>query len=104
MSGEGTDRTEYVPREVLERLAEDLTVADVTRGREEYPDGDPMRGFAAIYHAAQRTGYLNGESVDQFLSRVRVRDLVIATNAAEITLPEGLGGGGTSLPSAATGE
>ena len=46
----------YVEREVLERLVDDLTVEDVRRAREQYPDGDPMRGFAAVYHAAVRLG------------------------------------------------
>jgi hypothetical protein len=96
----------YVAREVLERLVDDLTVEDVRLARMEYPEGDPMRGFAAVYHAAKRSGDLasEGEDPGAFLSRVRLRDLAPIMDAAGDSLGEGRSGTATSPHSADTGE
>lgn len=95
---------EYVPAEVLERLVDELTVDDVKRGRAAYTtEGDPMRGFAAVYFAAVRTGYVNGESEEAFLARVRVRDLTRFLAAAAETLPNVPSGGPSSPLSAGSG-
>lgn len=78
----------YVEREVLEHLVEDLTVEDVRKAREEYPEGDPMRGFASVYYAAVRLGETEpDESANAFLARVRLRDLTPILEAAAVTLP-----------------
>jgi hypothetical protein len=75
VSGAGGDGAgAYISRDELERLVDDLTVEDVRLAQAEYPEGDPMRGFASVYHAAKRTGVTTGD-VSAFLSRVRLRDL-----------------------------
>jgi hypothetical protein len=96
---------EYVAREILERLVDDLTVEDVRLARAEYPEGDPMRGFAAVYHAARRIGATeNGEDAGAFLSRVRLRDLAPIMEAATASLGEGQIGTASSPRSADSGE
>ena len=78
----------YVERDVLEHLVDDLTVEDVRKAREEYPDGDPMRGFASVYHSAVRLGETEpDESANAFLARVRLRDLTPILERATVTLP-----------------
>lgn len=106
MTDTGTrERPEYVPAETIERLVDDFTVDDVRRARAEYPEGDPMRGFATVYWAAVRTGIAgDGESEEQFLARVRVRDLTPLLARAGATLPEGPSGTSSSPPSVASGE
>jgi hypothetical protein len=95
----------YVPAEVLDRLAADLTVTDVAKGRAEHPEGDPMRGFAAIYHAAVRLGEADaGESQEDWLGRVRVRDLTAAMERAAASLPNAPASSASSPPSVASGE
>lgn len=106
MPREGTaERPAYVPAEELDRLVDDLTVDDVTRARRDYPEGDPMRGFAAVYHAAIRTGLTTADEPEsEFLARVRIRDLTPLLARAQATLPEGPSGTSSSPPSAASGE
>jgi len=93
----------YVSTEILERLVDDLTVEDVRLSRESYPEGDPMRGFAAVFYAAKRLGAIDGESIEGFLARVRLRDLTPILARSQESLPEGLGDGAISPTSAATG-
>lgn len=105
MTGEGTTSGDYVPAEVLDRIVDELTVLDIKRARAAYAEGDPMRGFAAVYHAAERLGLTAGsESEDSFLARVRIIDLTPLLARANATLPEGQGGTSSSPPSAASGE
>jgi hypothetical protein len=93
--------TPYVDREVLERLVDDLTVDDVRRAREEYPEGDPMRGFASVYHAAVRLeATLPDEPAAAFLARVRLRDLTPILEKATATLPN-VPIGSSTLPGSA---
>lgn len=103
MSGEGT--ATYVPTETLERLVDELTVDDIRRGRLEFTtEGDPMRGFAAVYFAAKRLGLLEGdESIDAYLARVRIADLGPLLTKATATLPNGPSGTSSSPPSVASG-
>jgi hypothetical protein len=103
--GDGTGAPDYVSRDVLERLVDDLTVEDVRLARTEYPEGDPMRGFASVYHAAKRLGEVReGEDAGGFLARVRLRDLSPIMERATETLPNARSGGGSSPTSAASGE
>src|SRR5262245_46587654 len=81
-------KVEYVEREVLEQLVADLTVEDVRRARAEFPDGDPMRGFASVFYAATRTGAANGDDLSAFLSRVRLRDLGPILDKSAATLSD----------------
>jgi hypothetical protein len=94
----------YVDREVLERLVDDLTVEDVRKAREEYPEGDPMRGFASVYHAAVRLEETEpDEGANSFLARVRLKDLTPILERATATLPNGPGPASSSPISAGSG-
>lgn len=106
MTGEGTvDRPQYVPAAELTQLVDDLTVADIRKAREAFrTEGDPMRGFAAVYYAAERLGRTEGADLDSYLARVRIVDLTPLLARANATLPEGPSGTSSSLPSAASGE
>lgn len=95
--------TEYVAAEILRRLVDDLTVEDVRRSRAEFPEGDPMRGFASVYYAAVRTGLTDDETLEEFLARVRIKDLGPILTASAASLPEGPSDGGSSPPSVASG-
>lgn len=97
------DRPAYVPAEELTRLVDELTVADIRRARADYPEGDSMRGFAAVFHAAKRLGLAGDDDEDAFLSRVRIVDLTPLLARANATLPEGPSGTSSSQPSAASG-
>jgi hypothetical protein len=95
----------YVPREILERLVDDLTVEDVRLARAEYPEGDPMRGFASVYFAALRTGAAKAEDGPSgFLARVRLRDLTPILERAAESLPNAPSGSASSPGSAGSGE
>jgi hypothetical protein len=107
MSESGGDGAgiQYVPADVLARLVDDMTVEDVRLAQQDYPEGSPMRGFGAVYYAAVRTGATDGvEDASSFLGRVRLRDLTPIMAAASDALPNELPGGGTSPPSAGSGE
>lgn len=98
------ERPAYVEREVLERLVDDLTVEDVRKAREEYPEGDPMRGFASVYHAAVRLGETEpDEAANAFLARVRLKDLTPILERATVTLPNVPSGTSSSPISAGSG-
>lgn len=101
-SGTGPD---YVPREELGKLVDDLTVDDVRRARADYAEGDPMRGFAVVYHAAIRTGLAEAnEDESAFLSRVRIADLTPLLAKANETLPNAPSGIASLPPSVDSGE
>lgn len=104
MTAEGTSSADYVPAEELTRLVDNLTVADVKHARADYGEGDPMRGFAAVYYAAKRTGLAGDDDEEAFLARVRIVDLTPLLARANATLPEGPGGTSSSPPFAASGE
>jgi hypothetical protein len=94
----------YVSAELLEQLVDDLTVEDIRLARADYPEGDPMRGFGAVYFAAKRIGVANGDGPSEFLGRVRLRDLSPIMEKATASMGNAQSGGGISLPSAASGE
>lgn len=104
MSSEGTgERPAYVPAATLERIVDELTVLDVKLARADYPEGDPMRGFASVYHAAARLGLTDaGEDETAFLSRVRLRDLGPLLEASQS--PNARSGTSSSPRSVASGE
>lgn len=74
-AGENGAGDPYLDRGTLARLVDNLTVEDVRLAQAEYAEGDPMRGFASVWHSARRELGADAGDLSAFLSRVRLRDL-----------------------------